>query len=110
MVAETYEKEFENDVTGICVALLHDAIEDTCETYESIRYVFGDDIANIVNLLTKRKEHSYKEYLNMLKDCKTASRVKYCDSLVNLQTCIDTEQWKREQKYLKNLDYLKDYI
>lgn len=109
-VAHTYSKKFGYDSVGVAVCYLHDAIEDTCETYESIQYIFGDNIADYCNLLTKRSGESYQSYLAWLSDTKSCARVKWADSYVNLQKCIETEQWCRGQKYLKNLDYLKDYI
>jgi (p)ppGpp synthase/HD superfamily hydrolase len=110
LVAETYEKLFDYDETGICVAYLHDIIEDTCEMYESVHAIFGDDIADAVNLLTKRKNTPYDFYLECVADWQLTARVKYCDSLVNLDKCIQTQEWDRAQKYLNNLKYLKEYI
>jgi (p)ppGpp synthase/HD superfamily hydrolase len=109
-VAHKYEDMFGRDGTGICAAYLHDIIEDTCETYESIQYVFGDDIADAVNLLTKRKNQPYDFYLECVADWQLTARVKYCDSLVNLDKCMQTQEWDRAQMYLHNLKYLKEYI
>lgn len=109
-VAHTYEDMFGYDDIGICVSYLHDTIEDTCETYESLQYVFGDDIADAVVLLTRVKGESYEGYLKLITEDLIASRVKYCDSLVNLEKCIETHQWKRAQKYLDNLKYLKEFV
>ncbi len=41
------------DVATIVTALLHDTIEDTLATYEDIRENFGDEIANLVDGVTK---------------------------------------------------------
>jgi GTP diphosphokinase / guanosine-3',5'-bis(diphosphate) 3'-diphosphatase len=41
------------DVATIVTALLHDTIEDTLATYEDIKANFGDEIANLVDGVTK---------------------------------------------------------
>ncbi len=41
------------DAQTICAALLHDTIEDTIATYEEIKDIFGDEIAFLVDGVTK---------------------------------------------------------
>lgn len=51
------------DANTICAALLHDIIEDTEVTYNDLKTTFNEDIANLVDGVTKIKnnEHSSKE-------------------------------------------------
>lgn len=51
------------DEAMICAALLHDVVEDTDYSIESVQEVFGDDVANLVDALTKISEVR-KEELN----------------------------------------------
>ena len=44
----------------ICAALLHDVVEDTDHTVKEIREMFGDDVATLVNVVTKKKKSTMK--------------------------------------------------
>lgn len=47
-------EEFEDEDMA-CAAILHDVLEDTNATYEEIKMLFGDDVANLVLELTSDK-------------------------------------------------------
>ena len=49
------------DPTTIIVALLHDVIEDTDYSYQDIKEKFGEQVANLVDGLTKIQNISYSE-------------------------------------------------
>jgi GTP pyrophosphokinase len=49
------------DVATICAALLHDTVEDTAYSLEALRADFGDEIAALVDGVTKLDKVSYGE-------------------------------------------------
>ena len=101
--------ELELDTDSICAALLHDTLEDcaskTC--YEEIRRRFGDDVALIVEGVTKTitvkledKEEAHienirKMLLAMSKDIRVIF-VKLCDRLHNMRT-IDAKSDEKQR-------------
>ncbi|HPX45924.1 MAG TPA: HD domain-containing protein [Bacteroidales bacterium] len=85
------------------VALLHDTIEDTNVTYDYIKSVFGDKIAEAVKVLTKDKTISYEEYIASIKQNDLAKVVKIEDlkhnmDLTRLKT-VTQEDLDRIEKY-----------
>ena len=59
-VATIVAEELELDDNPIISAFLHDVVEDTDYTVEDIRSRFGDDVAFLVDTVTKRKKDSYE--------------------------------------------------
>lgn len=64
---------------AVCVALLHDVIEDTSVTEDELRQQFGDEITDAVVLLTHRDGDNYEYYLNRIKENPIALAVKKAD-------------------------------
>ena len=56
------------DPTTIIAAILHDVIEDTTYTYDDIKSKFGDQVANLVEGLTKIQKISYSEASKNMND------------------------------------------
>lgn len=85
------------DSACICVALLHDVVEDTEVTLEQIRGEFGSEIAMLVNGLTKltnlpmsskeeqRSENILKVLMAMIQDVRVIL-IKLADRLHNMRT------------------------
>lgn len=89
--------ELEMDVQGLIAALLHDVVEDTDYTLEDIRMMFGDDVAFLVDGVTKLSQFHYKDkedqqlenfrkmFLAMAKDIRVVV-IKLADRLHNMRT------------------------
>jgi len=89
------------DTASICTALLHDVLEDTDTTYEEMAGIFGVEIADLVQGVTKlgalelsvpnasrekqQAENFQKFVLAMSKDVRVLL-VKLCDRLHNMRT------------------------
>lgn len=59
-VALITAKELQMDANTVITAFLHDVVEDTPYTVEDIRQRFGNDVAGLVNVVTKKKKNAYK--------------------------------------------------
>jgi guanosine-3',5'-bis(diphosphate) 3'-pyrophosphohydrolase len=89
--------EMKLDAVCVSVGLLHDVVEDTATPLEEIESMFGKDVANIVNGLTKinqfqfyskeeqQAENFRKMFLAMVDDIRVVL-VKLADRLHNMRT------------------------
>lgn len=103
------------DTTTLCAALLHDTVEDTSATLEEIRATFGDDIACIVDGVTKlstlaftspgeaQAENYRKMIVAMAQDVRVIL-VKLADRLHNMRTLEALPHAKREKKARETLE------
>ncbi len=103
-----------DDVT-IAAALLHDVVEDTDNTLEEIRTLFGPEVARLVDGLTKlnkidlvskkatQAENLRKLLLAIANDVRVLL-VKLADRLHNMRTLGHTPQAKRERIAQDTLD------
>ena len=72
-----------DDERSICVALLHDVVEDTPVTLEEIQREFPSEIAEAVALLTHDPSTDYFAYVRRLKANPLARKVKLADLMHN---------------------------
>lgn len=74
-VAEQMDDEY-----SICVALLHDVVEDSEVTIESLEACgFPEEIVDAVDILTHNKRMPYMDYIRMVKCNELARKVKIED-------------------------------
>ena len=85
------------DITTVMGGLLHDTVEDTDATIKMLRQEFGDDLANLVDGVTKvggikfssRKEKQAGNFMKMLLSVAKDLRViiiKFADRIHNMET------------------------
>ena len=103
------------DPTSIVAALLHDAVEDTDASLEDLRESFGDEVAEIIDGLTKiskvrfvslehaRAENYRKMTVAMARDVRVII-VKLADRLHNMRTLAALPPEKQELKALETLE------
>lgn len=84
------------------VALLHDVVEDTPATVEDIEFMFGIRIAEAVDLLTRKKEDTYFDYIHKIATSgdKLAIEVKLADLADHLEK-VDTLKPSLKKRYEK---------
>lgn len=92
----------------IVIALLHDILEDTSCTYETIENIFGFAVADAVSILTKMDGEPIEQYLFGVCSNPTTRVVKFADSLFNYRECVKCGDLKRAEKYKRNLEVLHD--
>ena len=94
-VALIAAKELRLDANSVITAFLHDVVEDTPYTVEDIRRQFGDDVAGLVDVVTKKKKETYnttkqvdnyQQILASLHYDIRAVMVKISDRLHNMRT------------------------
>ncbi|MEN6390852.1 MAG: bifunctional (p)ppGpp synthetase/guanosine-3',5'-bis(diphosphate) 3'-pyrophosphohydrolase [Syntrophomonas sp.] len=107
--------EIEMDVPSICAALLHDVVEDTDASYTNILGEFGEEIASLVDGVTKlsridfksreeaQAENLRKMFLAMAKDIRVIL-IKLADRLHNMRTLNFQPERKQKEIALETME------
>ncbi|MBR4989416.1 MAG: bifunctional (p)ppGpp synthetase/guanosine-3',5'-bis(diphosphate) 3'-pyrophosphohydrolase [Bacteroidaceae bacterium] len=113
-VAKIVAEELRLGANPIIAAFLHDVVEDTPYTIEDIRLRFGDDVAFLVDVVTKKKKSNastsssqidnYKQMLNSLHYDIRALLIKLSDRLHNMRT-LNSMRPDKQMKIAGETDY-----
>ena len=103
------------DCDSVCAALLHDVVEDTEASYETVRDIFGESIADLVDGVTKlgmvslstkeerQAENLRKILIAMNRDIRVII-IKLADRIHNMRTLEFMSDAKRREKALETLE------
>ena len=112
-VALIVAKELELGPNPVIAALLHDVVEDTEYTLEDVRERYGDDVAFLVDVVTKKKKEKYshskqvdnfRQLLESMQYDVRAVLIKLADRLHNMRT-LESMKPDKQMKIAGETDY-----
>ncbi len=112
-VASIAAEELHLDVNSVIAAFLHDVVEDTDHPIEEIQSRFGDDVAFLVNVLTKKEKKNYdmskqvdnfKQMLGAMQRDIRPIMIKLADRLHNMRT-LSSMRPDKQMKIAGETDY-----
>lgn len=112
-VANIAAEELMLGANPVIACFLHDVVEDTSYTIEDIRDRFGDDVAFLVRVVTKKPTHdyelskqldNYRQLLNSMQYDIRAILVKLADRLHNMRTLASMKP-EKQMKIAGETDY-----
>ena len=112
-VANIAAEELMLGANPVIACFLHDVVEDTPYTIEDIRERFGDDVAFLVRVVTKKHTHdyelskqldNYRQLLNSMQYDIRAILVKLADRLHNMRTLASMKP-EKQMKIAGETDY-----
>ncbi len=106
-------EQMKDEIT-VCIALLHDVVEDTEVTMKELEEIFPPEVTEPLKLLTHSSDDDYFDYVRRIKTDPRASAVKLADLTHNMDRSRITdpskippeklESWNK--KYKKALEIL----
>lgn len=112
-VATIVAEELLMEANVVMAAFLHDVVEDTPYTIDDIKKSFGDDVAFLVDVVTKKKKQKYDEskqvdnYRQMLNSIQYDIRallIKLADRMHNMRT-LSSMPADKQMKIAGETDY-----
>ena len=104
-----------NSLSLAIIAILHDVVEDTEYNLEKLKNMYFNDfcgflgntetnlIFNAIDVITRKKDETYTDYINRVKLNKYATIVKILDLEDNLFSCYKDKNISLSKRYLKAL-------
>ncbi|HEY6777822.1 MAG TPA: HD domain-containing protein, partial [Thermoleophilaceae bacterium] len=103
------------DTGTLCAALLHDTVEDTSASLEEVRAEFGDEIASLVDGVTKlsgvtfqsrddRQAENYRKMMVAMAQDIRVILIKLADRLHNMRTLGPMPKQKQHEKAKETLE------
>ena len=104
-----------SDTATLCAALLHDTVEDTSASLDEVRDEFGDEVATLVDGVTKlagitfqsnddRQAENYRKMMLAMAQDLRVILVKLADRLHNMRTIDALPKPKQHEKAKETLD------
>lgn len=112
-VATIAAEELMLETNAVIACFLHDVVEDTHYTIDDIRSLFGDDVAFLVRVVTKKPTRDYelskqldnfRQLLNSMQYDIRAILVKLADRLHNMRTLASMKP-EKQMKIAGETDY-----
>lgn len=112
-VARILTAEFGLNAEPVIAGLLHDVVEDTPHTLDEIKNRFGEDVANLVDVVTKHKQPKYRtskqvdNFVQMLGSLNYDIRailIKLADRLHNMRT-LKSMKFEKQLKIAAETDF-----
>ena len=100
-------KNLQNEHLCLTAALLHDDQENESISTEEIKKRFGDDVSEVVWLLTKKFKGTAKtaeEYFGKISENPVASIVKGADRIHNIQSMVGVFSKEKQKSYIKEVE------
>ena len=104
-------EKFKDDDFLYPIAMLHDLVEDCPEwNIQSLECLFSENIVKTIDLLTRKENQDYFDYINQINESSWATKVKLSDLKDNMDITrlsdLGNKDFERLQKYLKAYNIL----